>query len=67
MIDMAETVYRITVQDIYEVADSMRGEDEGELTDEVVEKVKHKIEAMDFSDMADTINIMIDAAIDELS
>ena len=39
--------------------------DEAELTPEVVEKVIHKIEAMDFSDMAQTIDMFTDDAIRE--
>jgi len=63
--DRNETIYRITVEDIFSTADSY-GRDESELTPEVVEKVIHKIEAMDFSDMAQTIDMFIDDAIDEV-
>jgi hypothetical protein len=63
--DRNETIYRITVEDIFLTAESY-GRDEGELTPEVVEKVVHKIEAMDFSDMAQTIDMFTDAAIDEV-
>ena len=41
--------------------------DESELTPEVIEKVIHKIEAMDFSDMAQTIDMFIDDAIREVN
>jgi hypothetical protein len=63
--DRNETIYRITVEDIFLTAESY-GRDECELTPEVVEKVVHKIEAMDFSDMAQTIDMFTDAAIDEV-
>ena len=59
--DMDDTIYRITVEDIYQIAEV----GEQELTDKIVERVIHKIEAMDFSDMADTISVMIDLAIEE--
>jgi hypothetical protein len=63
--DRNETIYRITVEDIFSTAESY-GRDESELTPEVVEKVIHKIEAMDFSDMAQTIDMFTDAAMDEV-
>jgi hypothetical protein len=63
--DRNETIYRITVEDIFSTAESY-GRDESELTPEVVEKVIHKIEAMDFSDMAQTIDMFTDDAIDEV-
>jgi hypothetical protein len=63
--DRNETIYRITVEDIFLTAENS-GRDESELTSEVVEKVIHKIEAMDFSDMAQTIDMFTDAAIDEV-
>lgn len=63
--DMNETVYRITVEDIFLTAESY-SRDESELTPEVVEKVIHKIEAMDFGDMATTIDLFIDDAIREV-
>ena len=63
--DMNETIYRITVEDIYLAAENDDRE-ESELTEEGVEKVIHKIEAMDFSDMAQTITGFIDDAIDEI-
>ena len=59
--DMDETIYRITVEDIYQIAEM----GEQELTDKIVERVIHKIEAMDFGDMAETISVMIDLAIEE--
>ena len=65
MRDKNETIYRITVEDIYLAAEN-DDRDESELTEEVVEKVIHKIEAMDFSDMASTITGFIDDAIEEL-
>lgn len=68
--DLDETIYRLTVRDIYGVAENAdlpSEEEPGELSDEVVEKVIHKIEAMDFSDMADTIRLMIEDAIEEVS
>jgi len=60
-----EIIYEIRVEDIFLTAESLgRGEDE--LTPGVIERVIHKIEAMDFGNMADTINIMIDDAIEEI-
>ena len=64
--DMNETIYRLTVEDIFLAAES-ESRDESELTPEVVEKVIHKIEAMDFSDMSQTIDMFTDEAIEELS
>jgi hypothetical protein len=63
--DRNETIYRITVEDIFLTAESF-GREESELTPEVIEKVIHKIEAMDFSDMAQIIDMFTDAAIDEV-
>jgi hypothetical protein len=63
--DRNETIYRLTVEDIFLTAESY-GRDESELTTEVVERVIHKIEAMDFSDMAQTIDMFIDDAIQEV-
>ena len=63
--DRDETIYRITVEDIFSTAESY-GRDEGELTPEVVERVIHKIETMDFSDMSQTIDMFTDDAIDEV-
>jgi len=63
--DKDETIYRISVEDIYLTADSY-SRDPDELTPEVVEKVIHKIEAMDFGDMAQTIDMFTDEAIREL-
>ena len=63
--DRNETIYRLTVEDIFLTAESY-GRDESELTPEVVERVIHKIEAMDFSDMAQTIDMFIDDAIQEV-
>lgn len=63
--DKDETVYRICVEDIYLTAESF-GRDQSELTDDVVERVIHKIEAMDFSDMAQTIDMFTDDAIGEI-
>ena len=62
--DRNETIYRVLVEDIY-LACENGDRDESELTEEVVEKVIRKIEAMDFSDMAQTIEMFIDEAIDE--
>ena len=62
--DRNETLHRITVEDIYLTAESY-SRDEADLTDEVIERVIHKIEAMDFSDTTDTIDIMTDEAIRE--
>lgn len=64
--DMNETIYRITVEDIYLAAEN-GDRDKSELTPEVVEKVIHKIEAMDFSDMAQTIEMFTDDAIAEVA
>jgi len=63
--DRNETIYRLTVEDIYLVAESF-DRDEGDLTPEVIERVIQKIEAMDFSDMAETIDMMIEDAIGEV-
>ena len=63
--DRNETIYRITVEDIYLTAEN-GDRDINELTPEVVEKVIHKIEAMNFSDMAQTIETYIEEAIDEI-
>jgi len=63
--DRNETIYRLTVEDIFLTAESY-GRDESELTPEVVERVIHKIKAMDFSDMAQTIDMFIDDAIQEV-
>ena len=65
MRDRYETIYRVCVEDIYLTAESY-GRNDGELTEAVVEKVIHKIEAMDFGDMAQAIDMFIDEAIDEL-
>ena len=64
--DRNETIYRLTVEDIFLTAESY-DRDESELTPEVVEKVIHKIEAMDFSDMAQTIDMFTDDAIREVN
>jgi len=63
--DRDETIYRITVEDIFSTAESY-GRDEGELTPEVVDRVIHKIGAMDFTDMSQTIDMFTDDAIDEV-
>lgn len=62
MRDKNETIYRITVEDIYLAAES---EDRqlSELTDDVIERVIHKVEAMDSSDMNETICQFISDAI----
>ena len=65
MRDRNETIYRITVEDIFLTAENDDRE-ESELTPEVIEKVIHKIEAMDFGDMAETISLFIDDAIAEI-
>jgi hypothetical protein len=64
--DRNETIHRITVEDIFLASESFC-RDEDMLTDEVIEKVVHKIEAMDFGDMAQTIDMFIDEAIRELN
>ena len=64
--DRNETIYRVLVEDIYLTCEN-GDRDESELTPEVVEKVIHKIEAMDFSDMAQTIEMFIKDAIDEIA
>jgi hypothetical protein len=64
--DRNETIYRLMVEDIFLTAESY-DRDESELTPEVVERVIHKIEAMDFSDMAQTIDMFIDDAIQEVN
>ena len=61
--DRGETIYRITVEDIYLTAESF--DRDVALTDDVVERVIRKIEAMDFSDMAQTIDMFIEQAISE--
>ena len=63
--DRNETIYRLTVEDIFLTAESY-GRDEAELTPEVVEKVIHSIEKMDFGDMSQTIDMFIDDAIGEV-
>ena len=62
--DRNETIYRILVEDIYLTAESYN-RDVAELTDDVVERVIHKIEAMSFEDMAETIDMFTDEAIRE--
>jgi hypothetical protein len=64
--DRDETIYRITVEDIYLTAESYN-RDESELTDEVVERVVHKVEAMDFSDLSQMIDQFTDDAIAEIA
>lgn len=64
--DRNETIYRIKVEDIFLTAESY-GRDESELTDEVVEKVIHKIEAMDFGDLSQMIDQWTDDAIFEIA
>ena len=64
--ELSETLYRITVEDIYLTAESM-GRDEAELTPAVVERVAHKIEAMDDDSIVEIIDLMIDDAIDEVA
>ena len=63
--DRNETIYRLTVEDIFLTAESY-GRDENDLTPEVIEKVIHKIEAMDFSDMSQAIDMLTDDAIREV-
>jgi len=63
--DRNETIYRVIVEDIYLTASSY-GRDEAELTNEVIEKVIHKVEAMDFSDMSQAIDQFTDDAIREI-
>lgn len=64
--DMNETIYQIAVEDIYLTAESY-GRDMSELTEQVVERVIHKIEAMDFDDLSQMIDQWTDDAIDELA
>jgi len=59
-----EVIYSIAVEDIYLAAESY-DRDEADLTPEVIEKVIQKIEAMDFSGLAEVIDEMIDDAIEE--
>ncbi len=59
--DKNETVYRILVDDIYGVAESY-DRDVAELTDDVIERVIHKIEAMSFEDLAQAIDMFIEDA-----
>lgn len=61
--DINETVYRILVSDIHDTAENY---DLGELSDEVVDKVCYKLEAMDFGNLSETIKIMIEDAKDDL-
>lgn len=65
MRDKNETIYRITVEDIYLTAEDC-DRDESEITPEVVDKVIRKIEAMDSSDMAQAIDQFTDEAIEEI-
>jgi hypothetical protein len=63
-----KTIYRLTVEDIYLTAEMMEDDDTGEplvLTDDIVERVIRKVEAMDFSDMSETLRLMIEDAIEE--
>lgn len=64
--DLDEILYSLSVRDIYMVFDSFIDRDESELTDEVVEAVCLKIEAIDFEDMSETISTFIDDAIQEI-
>ena len=64
--DRNETIYRLTVEDIFLTAENY-DRNESDLTPEVVEKVIHKIEAMDFGDMSQTISMFIDDAILEVN
>lgn len=64
MRDRNETIYRLTVEDIFLTAENGDYK-EAELTESVVERVIHKIEAMDFGDMAETITLFIEDAIKE--
>jgi len=63
-----KTIYRLTIEDIYLTAEMMEDDDTGEplvLTDDIVERVIRKVEAMDFSDMSETLRLMIEDAIEE--
>ncbi len=63
-----KTIYRLTIEDIYLTAEMMEDDDTGEpliLTDNIVERVIRKVEAMDFSDMSETLRLMIEDAIEE--
>ena len=60
--DRNETVYRILVDDIYSTAESY-DRDVAELTDDVVERVIRKIEAMSFEDLSQTIDMFIEDAV----
>ena len=62
--DRNETIYRILVEDIYLTAESC-DRDLSLLTDDVVERVIHKIEAMSFEDMAQAIDMFTEDAISE--
>lgn len=66
--DLDKTIYRILVRDIYGVAENadIPEDNPGVLSDEVVEKVMYKVEAMDFSDIADTIRGFIEDALAEV-
>lgn len=63
--DGNETLFRVLVDDIYETAESY-DRDKSEMTPEVIEKVCLKLEAMDFTDMSQTIDQFIGEAIDEV-
>ena len=60
--DRNETVYRILVDDIYSTAESY-DRDVADLTDDVVERVIRKIEAMSFEDLSQTIDMFIEDAV----
>ena len=62
--DRNKTIYRILVDDIYSTAEAY-GRDLATLTDDIVERVIHKIEVMSFEDMAEAIDMFTDAAIRE--
>jgi len=62
MRDRNETIYRITVEDIFMAAES-EDRPESELTEGVIERVIHKVEAMDSSDMNEAICQFISDAI----
>ena len=62
--DRNDIIYQLTVEDIYSAAD-FNDIDTATITDDVVEKVCHKIAAMDFVDMSETIAKFIGEAIKE--
>lgn len=62
-LDKDATIYRLTVEDIYLVAESDERLDD--LIDDIVSRVARKVEAMDFSDLSETIGEFISDAIED--